>query len=136
MNWVESAPCRGKGFRWSVEGAEHQRRGKRWKRVVRGEYSRLAFFYVCIFVTAGEGEELIVDIIGRHCACGWKKFGGGFQACPGDNGGDNGGRWGCREEIWARLRGREEEGKERGKPKGQGNARSARAMPRPPSGSF
>jgi hypothetical protein len=30
------------------------------------KYSRLAFFNVCLFVTASEGEELIVNIIGRH----------------------------------------------------------------------
>jgi hypothetical protein len=30
-------------------------------------YSRLAFFDVRIFVTASEGEELVVDVIGRHC---------------------------------------------------------------------
>jgi hypothetical protein len=33
--------------------------------VIEG-HSRFTFFDVCIFVTASEGEELIVDIIGRH----------------------------------------------------------------------
>jgi hypothetical protein len=41
--------------------------GERW-------YSRLAFFDVCIFVTASEGEELIVDIIGRHGQGDWRGF--------------------------------------------------------------
>jgi hypothetical protein len=31
-----------------------------------GGHSRFTFFDVCIFVTASEGEELIVDVIGRH----------------------------------------------------------------------
>jgi hypothetical protein len=30
------------------------------------KYSRLAFFHLCIFVTASEGEELIVEIDSRH----------------------------------------------------------------------
>jgi hypothetical protein len=71
-SYVESAPWCGKGLRWSVEswveGLEHWKRWKvarqrQWRRVTgeRG-YSRLAFFDVCIFVTASEGEELIVDI--------------------------------------------------------------------------
>lgn len=30
----------------------------------RGDHSRLAFFNVCLLVTAGEGEELVVDV--RH----------------------------------------------------------------------
>lgn len=45
--------------------------GERW-------YSRLAFFDVCIFVTASEGEELVVDIIGRHVGWDWRGFRGDF----------------------------------------------------------
>ena len=45
--------------------------GKRWKEAdksERKEHSRFAFFDVCIFVTASEGEELIVDIgHGERC---------------------------------------------------------------------
>ena len=37
-------------------------------------YSRLAFFDIRIFVTASEGEELIVDIIGRHCERDSREF--------------------------------------------------------------
>lgn len=50
--------------------------GREWQemeKVVMGEreeYSRLAFFYVCLFVATSEGEELIVDIVGRHCEGG------------------------------------------------------------------
>jgi hypothetical protein len=33
--------------------------------VIEG-YSRFTFFDVCIFVTASEGKELIVDVVGRH----------------------------------------------------------------------
>ena len=39
-----------------------------------GKYSRLAFFDLCIFVTASEGEELIVDIIGRHGEVSGERF--------------------------------------------------------------
>lgn len=40
------------------------------------DHSRLAFFDVCLFVTASEGEELVVDV--RHdggcdCFCGGKR---------------------------------------------------------------
>jgi hypothetical protein len=58
--WIEGGEYR---KRWRV--ARQQRRRKRRVRDKRG-YSRLAFFDVCIFVTASEGEELVVDIIGRH----------------------------------------------------------------------
>jgi hypothetical protein len=43
---------------------------KRWRAMAQAAviegHSRFTFFDVCIFVTASEGEELIVDIIGRH----------------------------------------------------------------------
>jgi len=42
-------------------------------------HSRLAFFNVRVFVTAGEGEELIVDIVGRHCDGNRTKFRGVFE---------------------------------------------------------
>jgi hypothetical protein len=51
-----------------VEGGGYKKRWKvarqRQQRRLMGErgYSRLAFFDVCVFVTASEGEELIVDI--------------------------------------------------------------------------
>ena len=42
-------------------------------------HSRLAFFNVRVFVTASEGEELIVDIVGRHCDGNRTKFRGVFE---------------------------------------------------------
>jgi len=57
---------------------------------VREKYSRLAFFNVCIFVTASEGEEFIVDIIGRHCGRVWAEFRGKFLGDTGGDGGENG----------------------------------------------
>ena len=38
------------------------------------EYSRLAFFDLCIFVTASEGEELIVEIVSRHGEVNGERF--------------------------------------------------------------
>lgn len=48
--------------------------GRRWKKAdesEREEHSRFAFFDVCIFVTASEGEELIVDIRHGGGCCRW-----------------------------------------------------------------
>jgi hypothetical protein len=54
---------------WCSVGARAQRdrgRSRQAEESEREGYSRFAFLDVCIFVTASEGEELIVDIIGRH----------------------------------------------------------------------
>jgi hypothetical protein len=55
-----------------------------------GKYSRLAFFDVCIFVTASEGEELVVDIIGRHGDGDWGSVSRWFRVYSGGDGGGNG----------------------------------------------
>jgi hypothetical protein len=86
-SYVESAPCCGKGLKWSVElsggwrveRARESREAEAEEKVIgEKEYSRLAFFDVCIFVTASEGEELIVDIIGRHGEMDSRGFREGF----------------------------------------------------------
>jgi hypothetical protein len=73
-SWVGSASCCTEGPARGGEAGEWWRDGgrevERWKAMAQAAviegHSRFTFFDVCIFVTASEGEELIVDIIGRH----------------------------------------------------------------------